>query len=413
MVELSTGFTQALRPGVAAGELATAVEAVLGDPGRIGGGVLLSNAASGRSAIEIGARLGDRWPEATLLGSSFEAVLAQGRVWRDQPCAGLIAWASGPHEPVPVFFGPTDGPTEGPSGIGLAELAQDLLEELARARLEPGDLLLLFPDALASTGLERMLEDLLPRLGAPSVAGAAATGMGGGACLSWCGAEEKAGATVGLLIPAAAGHQSPRVRCASASRFASPWLEITACRERWIDGLEGERPLDWVRRQLGLAPVHPLEPYLSRLLVRLRDETAAPLREAWAPGSDSSLNGPDDFVERYVVGVDERRGSLAVAGSFHRGGQLALALPDSGLARETLRASLRTLPETPLLLQLGCRSRDESLHGDADLESALVAHEARGRAVLGTISPLQLGTDRFGRCRLLVHSTVLAAVGSP
>lgn len=403
MIELSTGFTHALRPETAADELASAVEARLGEAGRIAGGLLVANAASGRGALEIGRRLSDRWPGAALLGSSFEGVLAQGRVWRDQPAAGLVAWAHGPEEPIPLFFGPTES--------GPVELAHDILEDAGRASLEPGDLLLLFPDALASTSLESMLEDLLPRLGDPSIAGAGATGVGGGACLAWFGGEEKAAATVGLLIPGGAELRVPRVRCAGGSRFASPWLEISACRERWIDGLDGEPPLDWVRRQLGLAEADPVEPHLSRLLVRLRDESAGPAEEGARVPTDSSDAGPDDFVERYVVGLDERRGALAVTGSFRRGGQLALALPDPARAREALRAAASALPESPLLMQFACRSRDESLHGDADLESALVAHDARGRMTLGVQAPFQLGTDAFGRCRMRVHTSVLAALG--
>jgi len=406
MVEFSTGFTHAMRPETAARELAEAVEASLGEPAAIAGGLLLANAASGREALEIGRLLGDRWSEATLLGSSFEGVLAEGRVWRDQPAVGLLAWGHGADEPIPLFLGPTES--------GPVELAHDILEDAARARLEPGDLLLLFPDSLASTRLESMLSDLLPRLGAPSVAGAAATGLGGGACLAWLGHEEKAAATVGLLIPGAGVDPGVScVRCAGGSRFASPWLEISACRERWIDGLEGEPPLDWVRRQLGLGEADPLEPHLSRLLVRLRDESTVPAEEdSPLVPMDAPGVGPDDFVERYVVGLDERRGALAVTGSFRRGGQLALALPDPARARETLRAAVSALPASPLLLQFGCRSRDELLHGDADLESALVAHDARGRMTLGVVSPFQLGTDDLGRCRMRVHATVLAALGS-
>ncbi len=403
MIEFSTGFTHDLRPETAADELASVVEARLGGPGRIAGGLLVANAASGRGGPEIGRLLGGRWPEATLLGSSFEGVLAEGRVWRDQPAAALVAWTHGPEEPVPLFFGPTE--------CGPAELAHDILEDAERARLEPGDLLLLFPDSLASTSLESMLEDLLPRLGEPSVAGAAATGVGGGGCLAWCGAEEKAAATVGLLVPGGAAPRVPRARCAGGSRPASPWLEISACRERWIDGLEGEPPLDWVRRQLGLADTQTVEPYLSRLLVRLRDAPPGPVEQRIPGPNESPDAGPDDYVERYVVGLDERRGALAVAGSFRRGGQLALALPDPARARETLRAAVEALPGSPILMQLACRSRDELLHGDADLESALVAHEARGRTTLGVLAPFQLGTDALGRCRMRVHTTVLASLG--
>ncbi|MEZ4334986.1 MAG: hypothetical protein R3F35_24775 [Myxococcota bacterium] len=73
-------------------------------------------------------------------------------------------------------------------------------------------------------------------------------------------------------------------------------------------------------------------------------------------------------------------------------------------------------PRTSLLLQLGCPGRGASLHGDRDLESAIVAHQASGRRTLGVIAPFQLASeprpDHAGHRHLLrVHTTVLAAVG--
>ena len=98
-------------------------------------------------------------------------------------------------------------------------------------------------------------------------------------------------------------------------------------------------------------------------------------------------------------------------GSFVRGDRLALALPDAARARENLRSAVDALPWTPLILQIGCPSRGELLHGDRDVESAVVAHQAAGRRTLGVIAPFQLGSDAAGVGRLRVHSTVLAAVG--
>ncbi len=63
------------------------------------------------------------------------------------------------------------------------------------------------------------------------------------------------------------------------------------------------------------------------------------------------------------------------------------------------------------MLQLGCPSRGESLHGDRDIEPAVVAHQAVGRRTLGVLAPFQLGSDPSAVARLRVHSTVLVAVG--
>ena len=404
MTTYSTGFSRAPRPEVASGELAAAVESTMGGADRVGGAFLFATAASGNAALEIGRFLGARWPEATLMGSSFEGVLANGQVWRDQPAVGLLAWSPGPEEPVPLFLDPSDARGE--------QLAQGHREAAGRFPLTAQDLLLLFPDALSSTALEAMLAGFVPRLGSPSIAGAAASGFGGGAALAWFGAEPQPAASLGLLVPGGSTKAAGlRVQCAGASRFASPWLEISACRERWVDGLEGEPPLDWIRRQLGLVAGAPVEPYLDRLLIRLRDEPASGDGADWIGELDDGAEDRGDFVEHYVIGLDNRRGSICVAGELRRGRHLALALPDRDRARQALRTAVCGLTPSPLLMQFACRARDEALYGDPDLESALVADAARDRSILGTLGPFQIGPNVQGRSRKLVHSTVLAALG--
>jgi len=181
---------------------------------------------------------------------------------------------------------------------------------------------------------------------------------------------------------------------------------VTSCRSRWIDRLEGDFALQRVRRELDLDERDPIEPHLARLLVRVR-----------RAGRDSTV-APDEAhdEERYIVGVDDRRSAFSIPIEVDRGDMIALAWPDAGLAREGLRASLDGLGDSPWLLQFSCRSRGEGLHGDDDLESAWVASHAVGRRVLGTVAPFQLGPGPSGtaeECRMLVHSSVLAAlVGS-
>ena len=406
MAQFSTGFSRDLRPNFATAELATEVESVLGGAGDVGGGLLFATSASGNLAFEVGERLGNRWPDSGLTGSSFEGLLAKGQVFRDEPAFGLLAWAKGDVEPIPLFFDPAE--------VVAEQLAFDLFEAAGRSIFTEDDLLLLFPDALASVGLEPLLADLLPRLGTPSVAGAATSGSAGGACLAWSGAEHHPAATIGLLVPGGLERGSPRVRCAGASRFASPWLEISSCRERWIDGLDGEPPLDWIRRQLGLDEGAAIEPHLDRLLVRLRDPGTRGDAGKLSAGLEAGEEETAEFEERYVIGLDDRRGSISVPGAFRRGGHLALALPDAEKARESLRTAVGALTPSSHLMQFACRARDETLHGDTDLESALVAHAAPDRTALGTVGPFQLGpaSAAQGSFRRLVHSTVLAAIGN-
>lgn len=345
--------------------------------------------------MEVGRSLIRRWPGAALIGTSFEGILAEGRIFRDEPAYAVLAWAEGPMEPVPFVVEPGEQ--------DAARLAEDILAAAGRLKLSPTDLVLLFPDALGSPGLERVLAELGPLLGQVSLAGAAATGLDGHPAQSFFGDEAQPGALLGLFVPGieeGTVRTRPLVRCAGASRSASPWLEITDCRARWIDGLDGEPPLDWVRRQLGLEPGAPVEPQLDRLLVRVRrDETT------------EAETGIPAYEECYVIGVDDRRGSFSLPGTFRRGDEVALALPDPAYAREALSASIDALAETSLLLQFACRARDQSLYGDPDLESAWAAHHASDRRILGTVSPFQLAMSGGGAPRLLVHSTVLTALG--
>ncbi len=375
-------------------ELAECLAADLGPGGSLGGGLVLSTAAAGDHGVEVARELAGRWPEAALFGTSFEGVLVGGRTYRDEPAWVVLGWSEDAREPAPFLLDP-----------GLTDpdrIANEILCHAGRSALDPSDLVLLFPDALGSTGFEPLLARLGPLLGQPWIAGSAACGIDGHPAAAFFGSEAEPGATLGLLIPGRAGSAPvssgavrPRVRRAGASRRASDWLEVSDCRSPWIDRLEGEPSLVWVRRQLGLTPDAPVEPHLDRLLVRVRGRGA----------------GDADFDERDVVGLDHHRGSLSVSMPIARGDRIALALPDPDRAREDLRRALTRLACTPMLLQFACRARNEDLYGDPDLESAWVAHHSPGRQVLGTVAPFQLGGEEPGQCRVLVHSTLLVALG--
>lgn len=409
MFDAISGFSDALDANQAAVDLASVVESSLAGSASVGGAIVFSTSASGSAGPAIGRALAERWPTARLVGTSFEGVVAEGRVFRDVPATGIVAWSQVEGEPIPLLL-------ESNAFEAGADATDDLehliLSAAGRDVLAEDDLILLFPDSLASGRIEASLAEVAPRLGHPVIAGAAASGLAGAPCQAWASEGLELGHTIGLWVRGGGGRKGAFLEQAGASRFASPWLEIGACRGGWIDELEGEKPLAWVRRQLGLEKNAPVTPHLDRLLVRIRDRQD--LEEA--PDEDLQRVTPDesaaDFVERYVVGFDDRRGSISVPGAFRRGGHLAFALPDADWARTTLRSAVAGLPKGGLLLQFGCRARDHSLHGDGDLETALVAHERGGCAAVGTIAPFQLGPDQAGHCRVLVHSTVLATFGS-
>ncbi len=409
MTRLAAALESALEAATAAAALADAVEAALGGPAEVSGAFVLATAAAGRTGEDVGRLLAARWPAAELLGTSFEGLVLDGRVWQGEPAVAVLAWTAGEGAPIPIVCEAGERDPD--------VLAKEIFSACDRVSASAEDLVLLFPDALGTSALRPLLDRFSPAFGGPWLAGAAATGVDGSASRGWAIPSHpgELELLVGLLIPGDPTRSNPRVQCAGATRLASPWLEISACRSHWIDALEGEPPIVWIRRQLGLSDEAAIEPHLDRLLVRLAGPLP-PLGEADQPGSRAKAGRvaeaePEAFDELYLSGVDSRRGAVSVMGSFARGDRLALALPDAAWARETLRSAVDSLPLTPLVLQLGCPSRGESLHGDRDVESAVVADQALGRRVLGVIAPFQLGSDPAGVGRLRVHSTVLVAVG--
>lgn len=424
MSALAIGSTQALSPEAAAEALANQVEEALGAAIAVGGGLLLATSAAGSQGLEVGRILGRRWPEADLMGTSFEGIVSEGRLWRDRPALALLAWGltRGEEGARPGVFGVDAGEEDAPD-----LLAHEILEAAGRPGLGPEDLVLLFPDVHSPRAIEPILSRLAPLLGTASIAGAGASGLNGDRAPAWLDSASWAGSWVGLVLP---GPESanprdgqeggtsralrplqprPRVRTAPASRACSPWMGVTRCRGHWIERLDGEPALARLRRELGLTARSSLEEPLDRLLVRIR---AVGADEGPGAMGDPERADPAVYEERFVIGLDERRGALSLPTAVRSGEQIAFALPDPGLARDALRAGIEAIEPTECLLHFGCRTRDASLHGDPDLESALVAHLARDRATLGTIGPLQLGPDRAGEARLLVHATVLAALGA-
>lgn len=410
MTILAAAFASALDPDRAAVQVVDRIEGALGAGRPVAGAFVFASAASGDGGQRVGRLLAERWPAAELLGTGFEGLIGEGRVWLGEPAVAVLAWTEGGASPLPIVVST--------AGRDPGLVAQEIRELVDSSSTGPEDVCLLFPDAIGAAFLVPLLERFGPSSGGPRLAGAASSGAESGASLAWSSpdvADPGGGLLVGLLIPGRlpggpTGGQSDgrrvdpvceRVRCAGASRRASPWLEVSACRPHWVDGLEGEPPVVWIRRQLGLGAEDEVEPTLERLLVRLARGEAG-----WDGEGE-----PASYEERFVTGVDRRRGAIGVMGRFARFDRLAFALPDPGLARESLRAAVDALPRTPLLVQLGCASLGAALHGDRDLESAVVASQVFGGVTIGVIAPFQLAADPGAGAGLRVHTTVLAAAG--
>lgn len=405
MTRLAVALEAALDAVAVSRALVDAIEATLGGPDAVAGAFVWATAASGSMGEQVGARLAERWTGAELVGTTFEGLVCDGRVWQGEPAVAVLAWTAGPGAPWPIVC---EGGERDPD-----DLMKEILGSVDPGSATGDDLVVLFPDAVGTPGIAALLTRFGAGAGGPWLAGAAAVGVEGGPAESWSRTESPTprDPLVGLCFPGAAGARGridppglpARVQCAGATRLASPWLEITACRPHWIDALEGEPPVDWIRRQLGLADDAPIEASLDRLLIRIARAS---------PSDGEGEVEPTGFEERYLSGLDRRRGSISLLGDFGRFDRVAFALPDAAGARERLREAVDALPASSVVLQLGCLDRGESLHGDRDIESAVVAHQSAGRRTLGVLAPFQLGTDPVRGGCLLVHSTVLAAVGA-
>lgn len=430
MSRFSIAFSSQPRSRSAAAALAERIELELGGPERIAGGLLLATAAAGAGGPEIGAELASRWPEAGLVGTSFEGVLSEGRIWRDLPACALLAWSIEPDavEPIAMLIDPPRLPSPSSEASAYAEaLAAEILSAAGRDRFGPEDVLLVFPDAHGSPPIEGVLPGLQAGLGEAQLAGAAASGVDGLPAVVWTDGHAAAvGGFACVWIPGMGSGASgvpANVVTAGASRRASAWLPITECRRRWIDQLGGAPAIQALQDALRVSTSDAIEPQLGRLLAQLRvrsaeaSPTVGPAPDAVAsrpssglePGRPSATDRDFD-EERFIVGLDRGLGAFSLPTEVHRGQELALALPDADYARLALKQALDGLDAAPILLQFACRARDASLHGDPDLEPAWVAAHAPDRAVLGTVAPFQIGPGRAGQARVQVHSTVLAAL---
>ena len=407
--EIALGFSSEPTPIRAAEALASAVESRLGGPASVGGACLLASAASGDQGLEVGRRLSGRWPEAELIGTSFEGLIAEGRSWQDRPALSILAWGRGDSRPLPLLIEPDEA--------NLERAAEDILEVFPANRVAGRDLLLLFPDAGASPAVEDGIPELLSRIAPTDLAGSAASGPNGAPALAWVDGVPVPGACAGLLFPATSPtadrsetDESPRrrVQVALGSRLASEWMQVSKSRPRWVDELGGRSALPAVEQALSLSARDSLSRLLDRLLVRFRPR---PL----APGQDPPKGSEE---ERYIVGLDDLRGAFSLPIDRLQGGEIALAWPDAEAARGALREAARTLCPGAATLQFACRARGEHLHGDPDLEPAWLAAEAgsrgEGRPVIGTIGPFQLAAQGSGAapgaCARLVHAAVLASI---
>ena len=167
MTRLTAALESALEAGSAASALAEAVEAALGGPTEVVGAFVLATSAADRTGEDVGRLLAARWPAAELLGTSFEGLALDGRVWQGEPAVGVLAWTAGDGAPIPIVCEAGERDPD--------VLAKEIFSAGDRVSASAEDLVLLFPDALGTSALRPLLDRFSPAFGGPWLAGAAAT----------------------------------------------------------------------------------------------------------------------------------------------------------------------------------------------------------------------------------------------
>ena len=146
MKRFLTAFSRALDPLNMAEELALGVEGEPGGAGPLAGALVLATAASGDGGFEVGRALGERWPGAVVVGSSFEGVVSGGRIYRDEPAMALLAWTE-EQKQTPVPFVLDAGEAD------AARISEAIFEASGQSALNSGDLVLLFGRCPSRVGL--------------------------------------------------------------------------------------------------------------------------------------------------------------------------------------------------------------------------------------------------------------------
>ena len=271
-------------------------------------------------------------------------------------------------------------------------------EEIAQAVGQPaagGGILLLFADTyhLEPVALFRGLARLMP--GVRVIGGGASEDGSVGQVSVFCGDAVSSGAVSGALLM---GNVHASVAVSHALRRVGSVHEATGVDGRWLTTLDGRPAYE------AFAAVVP-EPLL-----------ADPRRAVSVVLVGLDL-GEGDFVARHIVGLDSRRGAIAIDAALGVGQQLFFGVRDPLGAREELQrvlcgqaAQWATAPAVAGLY-VNCVGRGRGFYGVPGLDSAYIRQHLGPVPVAGFFS----GAEFAPGCRaaqLHQYTGVLALLGS-
>ena len=157
---------------------------------------------------------------------------------------------------------------------------------------------------------------------------------------------------------------------------------VTAAEGNVVHELAGQPAVEWVRAQIAsLSPERQLAAARGILAGLVIDENKADY-------------GRGDYLMRALIGVDEKRGSLAIGETARVGQTFRLHVRDAATADEDLRENLASAVEgvRPAgALLFTCNGRGTNMFPQADHDAALVAEALGAPAVAGFFCGGELG----------------------
>jgi small ligand-binding sensory domain FIST len=350
--------------------------------------------ASGMDRDGLGEALDEakeRLRGATIVGASGGGVIGSTEEVEGEPAVAVLAIESdSPGIALVPFLAPLSGDA-GRDGDAVAAK----LERAIRGPHERSFLVLLPVPARFDAGL---LVRLRSRLGKLPVVGALSASLVPDAPeLVFAGEERSAEAVAGVLITGEKLRAA--VAVAQGCRPVVAAGEVTRSEGNVILEIDGKPALERLREAIEKARVTG-----SMVLCGIALE---PL---------SSPLGGEDFLARNVMGIDPKRGGVAVADLVPAGARVTFLVRDAAAAREdmTLRARelAQAFPRTPPSFGLffDCVARGAGLYGESNVDTRII-HEHVGDVPLagffgnGELAPF------LGRNLVYGYTGVLLLVG--
>ena len=171
-----------------------------------------------------------------------------------------------------------------------------------------------------------------------------------------------------------------------------PIRVITQCRGNVAEKIAGAPALDMLRRDIESDPSQELEGLAGAVFVAFPVE-----------GSDRA-----DYVVRNLVGIDERRGVVAIGAPLEQGQTLMFCRRDADTARDDLQRMLTDLHgragDTPRGgVYCSCVARGPHLFGQGAVEPTMIAEQFGDIPLIGFY-----GSGEISHNRLYTQTGVLA-----